>query len=96
MTYMSEPEAAMLHLHGELLKVRSVADYKTIIDWKEDLVLGDVDAQNRQLRPHIVWFGEEVPALEEAVALTATADFFAVMVLPTSLSCGWLNRFYSS
>jgi NAD-dependent SIR2 family protein deacetylase len=75
-------------------RVRSVADYKTIIDWKEDLVLGDVDAQNRQLRPHIVWFGEEVPALE-AVALTATADFFAVMVL-TSLSCGWLNRFYSS
>jgi NAD-dependent deacetylase len=48
-----------------------------IIDWKEDLVLGDVDAQNRQLRPHIVWFGEEVPALEEAVA-TATADFFAI------------------
>jgi NAD-dependent deacetylase len=40
----------VLHLHGELLKVRSVADYKTIIDWKEDLVLGDVDAQNRQLR----------------------------------------------
>jgi NAD-dependent deacetylase len=40
------------------IKVRSVADYKTIIDWKEDLVLGDVDAQNRQLRPHIVWFGE--------------------------------------
>jgi NAD-dependent deacetylase len=66
----------VLHLHGELLKVRS-ADYKTIIDWKEDLVLGDVDAQNRQLRPHIVWFGEEVPALEE-VALTATADFFAI------------------
>jgi NAD-dependent SIR2 family protein deacetylase len=55
---------------------------QAIIDWKEDLVLGDVDAQNRQLRPHIVWFGEEVPALEEAVALTATADFFAVMVLP--------------
>jgi NAD-dependent deacetylase len=57
-----------VHLHGELLKVRSVADYKTIIDWKEDLVLGDVDAQNRQL-PHIVWFGEEVPALEEAALL---------------------------
>jgi NAD-dependent deacetylase len=69
----------VLHLHGELLKVRSVADYNTIIDWKEDLVLGDVDAQSRQLRPHIVWFGEEVPALEQAVALTTTADFFAVI-----------------
>ena len=69
----------VLHLHGELLKVRSVQDYNTTIDWKEDLILGDVDAQNRQLRPHIVWFGEEVPALEEAVALTTSADFFAVI-----------------
>lgn len=69
----------VLHLHGELLKVRSIADYNTIIDWEEDLVLGDVDTQNRQLRPHIVWFGEEVPTLEEAVALTTTAAFFAVI-----------------
>jgi NAD-dependent deacetylase len=58
----------VLHLHGELLKVRSVADYK-IIDWKEDLVLGDVDAQNRQLRPHIVWFGEEVLLLRRLLLL---------------------------
>jgi NAD-dependent deacetylase len=55
----------VLHLHGELKSTFS-SRLQTIIDWKEDLVLGDVDAQNRQLRPYIVWFGEEVPALEEA------------------------------
>jgi NAD-dependent deacetylase len=69
MTYMSEPEAAMCAFAWRAIKVRSVADYKTIIDWKEDLVLGDVDAQNRQLRPHIVWFGEEVLLLRRLLLL---------------------------
>ena len=73
----------VLHLHGELLKVRSTnpefsgEDY--ILDWQSDLVIGDVDDKGHQLRPHIVWFGEMVPALEEAISITEQADYVAVI-----------------
>ena len=69
----------VLHLHGELLKVRSTANPNYILDWTEDLNFDDLDNNNNQLRPHIVWFGEEVPALEEAISITETADYFAVI-----------------
>ncbi|WPO79117.1 NAD-dependent deacylase [Flavobacterium sp. KACC 22761] len=69
----------VLHLHGELLKVRSVQNKNLILDWTEDLHTGDLDKNGHQLRPHIVWFGEEVPALEEAIDITETADYFAVI-----------------
>jgi NAD-dependent deacetylase len=69
----------VLHLHGELLKVRSTANLNYIVDWQEDLNFGDYDDNNNQLRPHIVWFGEEVPALDEAIAIAQSADFFAVI-----------------
>jgi NAD-dependent deacetylase len=69
----------VLHLHGELLKVRSTQNKNLILDWTEDLLTGDLDANGYQLRPHIVWFGEEVPALEEAIDITETADYFAVI-----------------
>lgn len=69
----------VLHLHGELLKVRSVHNKNLILDWTEDLHTGDFDTNGHQLRPHIVWFGEEVPALEEAIDITETADYFAVI-----------------
>ncbi len=69
----------VLHLHGELLKVRSTKNHHHIVDWQHDLNLGDKDPQGHQLRPHIVWFGEEVPALEEALMMTRQADFFAVV-----------------
>lgn len=69
----------VLHLHGELLKVRSVRNRNLILDWTEDLLTGDLDENGHQLRPHIVWFGEEVPALEEAIDMTETADYFAVI-----------------
>ncbi|CAM3469731.1 SIR2 family NAD-dependent protein deacylase [Flavobacterium chungbukense] len=69
----------VLHLHGELLKVRSTQNKNLILDWTEDLFTGDFDANGNQLRPHIVWFGEEVPALEEAIDITETADYFAVI-----------------
>ena len=69
----------VLHLHGELLKVRSTQNKNLILDWDEDLLTGDFDANGHQLRPHIVWFGEEVPALEEAIDITETADYFAVI-----------------
>jgi NAD-dependent deacetylase len=70
----------VLHLHGELLKVRSDRNPPLeILDWNTDLKIGDVDQKGNQLRPHIVWFGEAVPALEEAVAITQQADYFAVV-----------------
>ncbi|UPZ15707.1 SIR2 family NAD-dependent protein deacylase [Flavobacterium humidisoli] len=69
----------VLHLHGELLKARSTQNKNLILDWTEDLLTGDLDTNGHQLRPHIVWFGEEVPALEEAIDITETADYFAVI-----------------
>lgn len=69
----------VLHLHGELLKVRSTNNYNRLLDWKDDLLSTDVDENGFQLRPHIVWFGEDVPALEEAVKITLEADFFVVI-----------------
>ena len=69
----------VLHLHGELLKVRSTKNPHYILNWHEDLNFGDLDENKNQLRPHIVWFGEEVPALEEALQLTQNADYFAVI-----------------
>jgi NAD-dependent deacetylase len=67
------------HLHGQLLKVRSSKNENYILDWQDDLNFGDVDHQGNQLRPHIVWFGEQVPALDEAIAITEQADYFAVI-----------------
>ena len=69
----------VLHLHGELLKVRSTKNEDYILDWQNDLVIRDVDDKGHQLRPHIVWFGEMVPALEEAVNITEQADYVAVI-----------------
>lgn len=69
----------VLHLHGELLKVRSTKNENYILDWTDDLNSTDLDDKGNPLRPHIVWFGEEVPALEEALNLTQQADLFAVI-----------------
>jgi NAD-dependent deacetylase len=73
----------VLHLHGELLKVRSTSNQTYILDWETDLNLGDYDNKGYQLRPHIVWFGEEVPALEEAVEIVQKADI--LIIIGTSL-----------
>lgn len=67
------------HLHGELLKVRSSRNENHILHWQEDLNFGDLDPHGHQLRPHIVWFGEQVPALQEAITITEQADYFAVI-----------------
>ena len=69
----------VLHLHGELVKVRSSSDRNYILDWTTDLNFSDLDPKGNQLRPHIVWFGEEVPALEEALKITEQADIFVVI-----------------
>lgn len=70
---------SVLHLHGELFKVRSSKDENCILDWKTDLKTGDFDSNGNQLRPHIVWFGEEVPALEEALTLVQNADILVIV-----------------
>ncbi|MEL6974149.1 MAG: NAD-dependent deacylase [Bacteroidota bacterium] len=73
----------VLHLHGELLKVRSVRDENHVLHWEKDLFLGDLDENGHQLRPHIVWFGEMVPLLEEAARQTQQADL--VIIIGTSM-----------
>lgn len=73
----------IIHLHGELTKVRSVAGYKFIQEWNGDLNLGDLDSDGHQLRPHIVWFGEAVPEMERAVAEIKTAEI--VLIIGTSM-----------
>ena len=69
----------ILHLHGELLKVRSTQNEELIYNWENELVLGDVGSDNVQLRPHIVWFGEDVPLLEKAASITETADILVIV-----------------
>ena len=75
----------VLHLHGELKKVRSTADpdiVHTLRGW--ELKLGDLCEKGSQLRPHIVWFGEPVPNIAEATTLVKHADIF--LVIGTSLN----------
>ncbi|MFC2306514.1 MAG: NAD-dependent deacetylase [Neisseria elongata] len=73
----------VLHLHGELNKLRSTVDENEILSWRGDQTLADRDSRGRPLRPHIVWFGEAVPLIEEAVRLVEAADI--VIVVGTSL-----------
>jgi NAD-dependent deacetylase len=74
----------VLHLHGELKKVRSTADpdlVHTLDGW--ELKLGDLCEKGSQLRPHIVWFGEPVPNIMIATTMVKHADIF--LVIGTSL-----------
>ncbi len=73
----------VLHLHGELLKVRSTFKSDLILDWKNDLNVGDFCEFNHQMRPHIVWFGEEVPLMEDAMQIVENADI--VIIIGTSM-----------
>ncbi len=68
----------VLHLHGELLKVRSMGSGQ-VIDWTKDLNLGDFCEKGYQLRPHIVWFGEDVPMMTRAIEATSSADVLIVV-----------------
>ncbi|ACB73661.1 SIR2 family NAD-dependent protein deacylase [Opitutus terrae] len=74
----------VLHLHGELTKSRSTVDPSLVYDiegW--ELKLGDRCAKGSQLRPHIVWFGEDVPLLGAAAEIVSSADI--LVVIGTSL-----------
>ena len=69
----------VLHLHGEIFKMRSVSDENSFFDIRDDITLGDMAADGSQLRPHIVWFGEAVPLIEKAAALLNDCDYFVVV-----------------
>ncbi len=70
----------VVHLHGEIRKARSTVDDKLIVEIeKTDLNLGDMCPKGFQLRPHIVWFGEEVPEIVNAIEIVKTADIFLVI-----------------
>ncbi len=73
----------VLHLHGELLKVRSTVDKNLVYPWSKEVTLYDKCEKGSQLRPHIVWFGEEVPMIEPALTLVQDADI--LLVIGTSL-----------
>ncbi len=70
----------VLHLHGELTKVRSTGNPSLIYDiGYREIHVGDNCEKGHQLRPHVVWFGEPVPAIEYAAEITTSADIFAVV-----------------
>ena len=73
----------VVHLHGELKKVRPINNEKLTYQWEDDLNIGDTDDKGVQLRPHIVWFGEAVPKMEEAIDIASTADI--IIVIGTSM-----------
>jgi len=73
----------VIHLHGELFKIRSTHDETDIQEWKTDLILGDTCAKGYQLRPHIVWFGEAVPMIDTAMNICQTAD--VLIIIGTSM-----------
>lgn len=75
----------ILHLHGELKKARSSVDESLVYDiegW--ELKFGQKCAKGSQLRPHIVWFGEAVPAMDDAIPMVESADI--LVVIGTSLN----------
>lgn len=75
----------VLHLHGLITECRDTHDDETIYELGfNNISLGDVSPQGGQLRPHIVWFGEAVPAMEEAEQLVSQAD--VLIVVGTSLN----------
>ena len=69
----------VLHLHGEIFKMRSEADETLVYEIREDIGLGQLADDGAQLRPNIVWFEEEVPMIGKAALLVRAADIFAVV-----------------
>ena len=73
----------IIHLHGELLKARSSFDEELVYYWPNDILEGDKCEKGSQLRPNIVWFGEAVPKIEDAIPVVQDADI--IIVIGTSL-----------
>jgi NAD-dependent deacetylase len=73
----------VLHLHGEITKMRSEKDESLIYPASGEIKMGDKAEDGAQLRPHIVWFEEPVPMIEEAIPVMRSADIF--LIVGTSL-----------
>lgn len=73
----------VIHLHGELLKARSINNENAVVSWSTDLNIGDYNESGEQLRPHIVWFGEAVPKIEDAMEVCSSA--MALIIVGTSM-----------
>lgn len=69
----------VLHLHGEIFKMRSCTNSTKIFNILNDISVGDFAEDGSQLRPHIVWFEEDVPMIETAVDVVRNADIFVVI-----------------
>lgn len=69
----------VMHLHGELLKSRSIQNEYKFYPCFKDINIGDRDESGHQLRPHIVWFGEAVPMIEPAIMQCSSTDLFVVV-----------------
>lgn len=69
----------VMHLHGEILTMRSEQDRHTIYPISEDIKVDEKAADGSYLRPNIVWFGEEVPMIEKAIPLMEAADIFVLV-----------------
>lgn len=74
----------VLHLHGEVMKSRAQNDPTQTYPVHGDLNLGDLNEEGAQLRPHVVWFGEEVPAMAHAIEVMRRAN--VVLIVGTSLN----------
>ena len=69
----------VLHLHGEIVKMRSEKNATKTYPYANDIKLGDKAPDEGQLRPHIVWFEEPVPMIEEAIPILYEADIFVLI-----------------
>ena len=74
----------VLHLHGEVLKSKTEKNPQVVYSVEGDIALGDCDEAGDQLRPHVVWFGEAVPEMDNAVPIVRNAD--VLIVVGTSLA----------
>lgn len=73
----------VLHLHGEIFKMRSEHDASLVYPIYDNITIGDTADDGQQLRPHIVWFEEPVPMMEQAMSVTSEAELF--LIVGTSL-----------
>lgn len=69
----------VIHLHGEIFKMRGEKDENTIYEIREDIKVGDFAEDGSQLRPHIVWFEEPVPMINKAMEIMSQADIFVLV-----------------
>lgn len=73
----------VIHLHGELLKAKSVVEDGYSVAINKDICVGDLCPKGNQLRPDIVWFGEAVPLIEKAAEVVEKAD--VILIVGTSM-----------